>query len=191
MAGASDSRSELKRIAAQLEGGRKFFTEPLNELKRRLDNVFKPASLLIEQAIQHVDAAMLDYRAKQAAAAAEAQRKLDEERKKQEAAEAERQARLAAEARKAQKAGKPVSTAPVPAPAPAPLPQVTVQAPPKVVGTTSFRKVTDFEVLDPFQLPRKYLVPDETAIRKDVKAGVKEIPGVRIFEKEVAVDTAG
>ena len=41
------------------------------------------------------------------------------------------------------------------------------------------------EVVDPMLVPRKYLIVDDRAIRADVKAGIREIPGCRIFEKPI------
>ena len=51
-------------------------------------------------------------------------------------------------------------------------------------GATTFKKVTDFEVVNPLEIPREYMQVDLVAIRKAVKSGVKNIPGVRIFETE-------
>lgn len=47
----------------------------------------------------------------------------------------------------------------------------------KVKGT---RQVKKFEVVDPMQVPRAYLVPDEKLIRQAVSNGANEIPGVKI-----------
>lgn len=52
----------------------------------------------------------------------------------------------------------------------------------KVAGT---RKVWKFEITDVSQIPREYLVVDESAIRKAMMAGVRDIAGVRIFEDVV------
>lgn len=41
-----------------------------------------------------------------------------------------------------------------------------------------------FEVEKPYDVPRAYLVVDETAIRKAVADGARSIPGVRIFQTE-------
>lgn len=41
-----------------------------------------------------------------------------------------------------------------------------------------------FEILDSNQIPREYLIVDETAIRKAINAGVRTIPGVSIFQSE-------
>jgi type I site-specific restriction-modification system R (restriction) subunit len=49
-------------------------------------------------------------------------------------------------------------------------------------GSATYKKVIDFEVVDPLKVPKKYLQVDLVAIRKAVRSGVKEISGVRIFE---------
>jgi hypothetical protein len=43
--------------------------------------------------------------------------------------------------------------------------------------------VWDFEVQDPAAVPRPYLAVDEAAIRAAVRGGIRDIPGVRIFER--------
>ncbi len=48
-----------------------------------------------------------------------------------------------------------------------------------VKGTT---KRWVFEVTDPNAVPREYLEVNETAIRKAVQGGIREIPGVRIYQ---------
>jgi hypothetical protein len=45
------------------------------------------------------------------------------------------------------------------------------------------KKVWTFEVADPAQIPREYLSPDLVAIGAAVKAGAREIPGVRVYQK--------
>ena len=72
------------------------------------------------------------------------------------------------------------------------VPQVVVPtvAPQQTVtrtetGSGHMRMVWEIEVIDPAQVPRKYLTVDEKAIRADVKAGIREIPGVKIFERPV------
>lgn len=42
-----------------------------------------------------------------------------------------------------------------------------------------------FEIVDPNQIPNGYWVIDEAAIRTDVANGVRQIPGVRIYEEAV------
>ncbi len=42
-----------------------------------------------------------------------------------------------------------------------------------------------FEIVDRNQVPNGYWTIDEAAIRADVAGGVREIPGVRIYEEAV------
>lgn len=74
--------------------------------------------------------------------------------------------------------------APVIAPAVVPeLPRVTRTE----AGTASQRKEWRFEVIDPEAVPREYLMIDERAIRQAVKAGVRKIPGVRVYEESITI----
>lgn len=53
--------------------------------------------------------------------------------------------------------------------------------PSKVKGTT---KRWDFDIIDKDLIPREYLIVDETAIRKALAAGIRQIPGAHIYQKE-------
>jgi hypothetical protein len=51
-------------------------------------------------------------------------------------------------------------------------------------GTSAHpRKVWTFEVLDVALVPTEYKIVDEQAIRDGIKMGIREIPGVRIYEE--------
>ena len=74
--------------------------------------------------------------------------------------------------------------------APAPVAVVTVPKP-AAVGV-SVRKVVKFRILDPSKINRPYLVPDEIAIRNQVKALGKDaeklVGGIEVYEEnELAV----
>ena len=69
----------------------------------------------------------------------------------------------------------PVAPAPVVVP---PVPKATRTT----EGSSSQRLDWTFEVADPDLVPIKYRSVDEKLVRKDVKAGVREIPGVRIYQ---------
>lgn len=43
----------------------------------------------------------------------------------------------------------------------------------------------NFEILDPNQVPNGYWIIDEAAIKADITNGVREIPGVRIYEEGI------
>jgi hypothetical protein len=51
-------------------------------------------------------------------------------------------------------------------------------------GSASSRKVWTFEVVDMAKVPRTHLTLDEKQVRADIDAGIREIPGIKIFEKE-------
>lgn len=54
-------------------------------------------------------------------------------------------------------------------------------------GASHQRLHWTFEVVDAEKIPREYLVPDEKKIRQAVAMGLREIPGVKIFEKASTV----
>lgn len=76
---------------------------------------------------------------------------------------------------------------------PAPV-AVFVPAPPQPQGISA-RNAWDFRITNPDKLPRRFLVPDEKAIRAVVKAmgnrAPQEIPGIEVFERtDIAVRIA-
>lgn len=52
-------------------------------------------------------------------------------------------------------------------------------------GSGHLRMVWDFRLVNEAEIPHEYLMPDEKKIRQAVKNGVRQIPGVEIFEKPV------
>ncbi|NCD40580.1 MAG: hypothetical protein EOL88_00660 [Bacteroidia bacterium] len=52
-------------------------------------------------------------------------------------------------------------------------------------GSLKMRKQWNFKVVEPQQVPKKYLVIDEKLIRADIRAGVRNIKGIDIFEEEI------
>ena len=97
----------------------------------------------------------------------------EEERKAKEAL-AEKQRQLDEEAKK--KNLEPVK-----------LPEVTVPKKPQPVrtdsGTSSVRMVWDYKVVDISQVPRDYLILNERGVKAAIKGGIRNIPGLEIFEK--------
>lgn len=61
--------------------------------------------------------------------------------------------------------------------------QVAQATPTKKVEGVSVTEVWDFELVDTDQVPRQYLAVDATKVKAAIKAGVREIPGLRIFSK--------
>lgn len=56
-----------------------------------------------------------------------------------------------------------------------------VYIPPKVKGIT---KRWTYEILDESQIPREFCSPDSKKINEAIKGGVREVPGLKIFEQE-------
>lgn len=50
-------------------------------------------------------------------------------------------------------------------------------------GSASQVKTWTFEIINPMEVPREYLVVDDRLVRQAVKNGVRSIPGIKIFEK--------
>lgn len=66
-----------------------------------------------------------------------------------------------------------------------------IPEPPKVTrtdsGTSHIRKDWTFEIIDHGNIPREYMKVDEQAIRQAIKAGIREIAGVRIYQETKTV----
>lgn len=54
-------------------------------------------------------------------------------------------------------------------------------------GSINFMTVWDYVVEDLNQIPKKYFILDEALISKLIRAGEREIPGLKIFAKQVPV----
>ena len=67
-------------------------------------------------------------------------------------------------------------------------PEVKTPEKPKLKGVYS-RIDYDFEIIDVTKIPREYMIPDETLIRKVIRAskGKVIIPGIKVIAKEIVV----
>lgn len=173
--------AEAKAFLVQVSTARKrwdelrhWFTDPLERQKKAIIARFKADAAPVEEAEQIIRTKVaVYYREKQEAARSEQARlrKLAEKRQERAAAKAEARGEEP----------------------PAPIiPTPVVTAPAKTTrtaeGSVTVRKVWRFEVVDPTQVPDEYKVVNEKAIGAVVKAGVRTIPGVHIYEaEEVAV----
>lgn len=69
------------------------------------------------------------------------------------------------------------------------IPMPSIAAPAKTTRTATgsavtMRKVWKWRVLDEAQIPREYFTLDEKKLNAVVKAGLREIPGVEVYETE-------
>ncbi len=151
------------------EGKRKMLVKPLNDHVKTINTMFKEYTAPLEAADATLRGKVLSYRQEQERI------RREEEARLRKLAEAE-------PARREKEAGETGT----PPPPPMPLPQMERQATTTRgdFGTVSAKKVWDFEIVDASAVPPEFLMVNEKAIRAAVKAGVRNIPGVNIFQKE-------
>jgi len=181
-----------------VEEKRTFFTGPLRTHVKRIDTLFRAVLDPLEIAERELRAKISTYRQAEAEAearrrreaeeaAAEAERAAEEKRRKAEQARSEKErVRLEKEAAVAEESAEATAHAAA---------MLAPTAPPKTMvagsGTVAARKVWTFEVRDAAQIPREYLIVDERKLRAAVRSGLREIPGVRIYEDESLAVTGG
>ncbi len=182
MGEASDLLGWIAGNNKQLEAQRVSLVKPLNDHVTFINGQFKDWMEPLKSANEIVREKVLAYTREQARIAAEAQAVEDERIRTEQARLAAEQARLEAEA-EAANAPPPPPVAIVP-PSPAPIPAAPEKTTRSVLATTTIKKVWQYEVTDPDAVPREYLVIDEKKIGSVVRAGVRSIDGVRIFETE-------
>ncbi len=167
---ATEILSWIAKTKKQIETKRKFFTKPLSDQVSAINNLFKSYKTPLEQADKTLRNKILTYRREQERLRREEEERLRKLQKKE-------QKRLE---KQAKKKGAP--------PPPPPVMPVRVETPAQTVrssmGTVSAKKTWDFEIVDPDKIPAEYKIINEKAIRAAVKAGVRSLPGVRIFQRE-------
>lgn len=168
---AAEFLSQVKTARKRWDELRHWFTDPLEAQKKAIIARFKASDAPLEQAEKIVGGKHLEWVRKQQELA----------RKEQERLRRLAEARQARAEKKAEERGE--------EPPPVVIPMPTVQAPPKTLHTSSgavrTRTIWRFEVVDFAALPEEYKVADEVKLGKVVRAGVREIPGVRIYEEMV------
>jgi colicin import membrane protein len=183
-AGAED----LKRVKAaqkKLDETRTGITGPMNAALKAVNDLFRtPGDRL---------ARIERYIKQQLGSFADEQERIRREEQRKAEAEAQRQReRLEAQAAKASAAGKSEKAEQLQERAAAVVAPVIQREAPKVAGLAS-REAWKFEVVDPAQVPREYLMVDEQKIRRLVGAmkGETKIPGVKVWaERQLAAGAA-
>jgi hypothetical protein len=170
--GAVDAAAQAKRLVTDLEGQRK-------KVIKDPDRFVRDVNAFVRVFRKPLDEVVNTLRTK--IGAFQYQKEL--ERRKIEKAMQEEAARLQ-EKLKAEAAQAGIEAPPV-MPVPAPKPDSVTRT--EGGATASIRTQWTGEITDPDQVPREYCSPDEKKINQAVKAGIREIPGVRIFEKPITV----
>jgi hypothetical protein len=172
---------EAKQFLVQVTTARKrwdelrhWFVDPQNAHIKAINNLFKAQASPVDEAESVLRGKVGVYFHTRQEAARKEQERL----------------RKLAEARNARQAVRAEERGEEPPALIFPLP--TVATPEKTThtesGSVTVRKVWRFRVVDPTQVPDEYKVVDERKIGAVVKAGIRNIAGVEIFEiEEVAV----
>jgi len=172
---ASSDLALLSVLKKSIEAKRKEYVDPLNGWVKSINDVFRPLTDLVAEADRIVRTKVSDYNKEQQRIKAEAER-----------IEALRLEAEEAAAKLALEAGLPP---PPPTEPVAPLPQSQeLRSVDTGVGSMHTRKVPKWELVDFAQVPDKYKVLDTVLIGKLVRAGERDIPGIRIhLEDEIAI----
>lgn len=150
----------LKEIGIRvksIESKRTAITKPLNASLKEVNALFKTLAQPLKTADVIIRDKILEFRTKREEAAAKKQAAL--EAKAEEAEEDGDKDRAIELSEKAE--------------------SVTAS-----VGESVVQKRWTFEAVDIDKIPREYLVPNEAAIRLAIREGVREIPGLKIYQKE-------
>ena len=157
---AKNKWAEIEKVRKEILSPHQEFTKAVNNLAKDCQEPLKDIENVLKRKLSDYDAKMrLEYAKAQEAARQQAA-KLEAELKAQAAA-----------------ANVPPPLVVTPIIPDAPPPTRTEN------GTASQVTTWEFELVDAIQVPREYLTVNEQLIRQAVRNGVREIPGVRIFEK--------
>lgn len=169
---ASEMLVQLKTIGNKLEVVRKALTKPLKDEAKRIEAQFRPSAEALEKADVMLRTKMLAFRQQQEKEAAEARKALIEKAEAAAASGDQNEALVLSQQAMSQDSGL---TGKVNA----------------ADGSVGVRLIWDFEVEDLALVPPEYFVLDESRVRAAVRSGVRDIAGVRIFQKEqLAVSAA-
>ena len=151
----------------QIEAKRTSFTAPLNQSLKEINASFKNMVGPIKFAKDELTSRLMAWRGQeQARIRAEREKAVREEERRQKIKDAHE-----AKGHKVKEEITPVAK---------PMPF-------SVNDTTKIRKDWKHEIMDETHIPREYLMVNGPAITRAIRDGVRDIPGVKIFQKETAV----
>lgn len=166
---ATETGVIVQRIEKLVEDERKHQVKPLNDKVKEINARFAAVTTILSDAKNVLKNRILTYQGEKRKRAEE------EEARRQKVLEEIRQKELAEAAAKGITA-----------------PAVALELPPEELATSVKsdsgmavgQKRWTFEITNPMAVPATYCSPDERKIREAVSSGVREISGVRIYEKE-------
>ncbi len=173
---AGELAGQARDMKKKIETARKRFVQDPNNFVKRVNNLAKKYSGAFDEVERDLKKRISAYYAEEERKHREEERRRQEEERKRQ--ETERQAQES-DGNQGQEQGQTESAPQELEPQPA--------GPPRSVQTGSGKMhqklVWTFEVQDESQVPREYLAVDQKKIRQAVKDGVREIPGVNIYQE--------
>jgi len=158
---------EAKKLFNRIEGLRKDIVEDPNQFVRSVNNLAKEYNKPLKEIENDLKRKSGHYKYKKE------QERREQERKAQEEA-AKLQAKLDKEAKK-----KKIEPVVVPVPV---MPKQDSVTRAETGASSHIRKQWKGEIVEPEKVPREYCVPSQQLINQAVKQGIREIPGVKIWE---------
>lgn len=159
---ATEVLSQANKYAKQLEEDKQKITKPINDALKEIRARYKPLENKLEDIILTIRKSMTSYQTEQMRL-----KKIEEEKIAN---------RVAKGTLKVETGIRKLEELPQTAD------KIATQS-----GKIAFKTVKKFEVIDLTQVPIKYHLADETAIRDAMKAGI-ELPGVKYFEEQVPIN---
>lgn len=187
---ATDLVKTIKDRARAAEDERTRIVGPFNQGVKHINGRFKVITQPLEDAEVALKAKMLAFQRDEQRKAEEERQRLQREQTQRENEERERnrekdveRVAIATEGEEQDRATPPpIEVAPV---------EIASKFKPVTYGQTgaasTVRKVWASEIVDITLIPKEFIVADQVKINQAVRAGIREIPGVRIFQKEEMV----
>ena len=172
---ASEFLKKIKDTESKIEAKRLEFTKPLNQSLKAINATFKNLKEPLAKAKRTVSDKILSWRRIEAEKVRKAEaeaRKIEEEkiRKVQETCESEIDVKD-----KQEMIDKIMEEK---------EPEAIIEKPKTTIGNTQARKNWTFEVTDFAKVPDKYKMINRVEVKADIRAGGRDIPGIKIFQKE-------
>jgi len=187
-AGVNAMQREATELEVSSDSGEKKCSEMIAQAKSLKKQIEAQQDMLIaepQKFVKSVQQFTLPFRKDLESIEGHLKRKLGDYayKKEMERRKAEAAAQKAAEAaqKKINAEAKKAGIEPVQVPAP----MIPREAEPvrTETGTTSFVPTWSYRIKDITKIPPKYLLVDDQEVRHAIKAGVREIPGLEIYEK--------
>lgn len=166
-----------KKLETLIEDRRKEITKPYLDEKKRIDDFVKLLLAEVNDAVKVLRGRILDFEREKERVRLENLRKLEEEQRAKQA-EIEKKLRESAQnqdmsaAQEALKLNEELMI------------DSQLEAQFEQAKSSSIRKVWTYEITDENAVPRNYLMIDEKKVKQAISAGVREIPGINIFQTE-------